>query len=717
MKSVFNITFWGSVAGNMEALLTFRFNQYLKRLSRWELPSKSLRHILSKYLNSKQISSFDVFDTVLVRSVGTPRAIFLLLGKELTSIGLINCTPEAFAQARIRSEHLAHRNIGEYYSLKHIYTELALGLQLTDEQREAILERECILESKLIHPVPTARELIQAARNQGQHIVFTSDMYLPANFIQEQLVRHSFWAEGDVLYVSNEYGKSKATGELFRELITRENALPTKITHYGNDLRSDIQGGKKVGLNVQHFPQGNLNHYEQILESYSAATEGLASAMAGASRLVRLQIPVFSRKEEALRDVAAGVVAPTLVGYVLWILQQAQIMKLKRLYFVSRDGQVLLQIARKLVGRLNIDCELHYIYGSRLSWNMPALISLDQQQAFEMLKRPSWILDSTSTLSIRDFLGRVYLTPEDISDSLASVGFTAKDWSRVLTSNEQKALHPLIENSQVIRLIFNKAAQQQQVLIKYLEQIGILDSTPKGIVDVGWFGSSYDTLATVLKTRGITLDVGLFFGLKGSCQNHQDDAKKGYFFDQRTQTGFQHALPELGIVPLEMFCSGDHGTVVSFREEGEQVRPVLREEQNQRVIDWGLPLVRKAINCFAENLLLDPCLVNPEADMREATSAVLQSFWSTPSEVEANAWGDFPWEKGHSEKTDSLAKSYNWLHLAKSVLTGKLPDNQSLWFEGAIARSSPLIRQGIKILLRYLRLLSVIKSKIRRYFG
>lgn len=658
-----------------------------------------------------QISSFDVFDTVLTRVVGTPKAFFLLLGKQLAASTLINCTPEAFVHARTTAEFRAYGNVGEKYSLHQIYTELAIALRLTDEQREKIMHTECVLESQLIRPIPIARDLIQTARKQGKRVVFVSDMYLPAEFIKEQLVRHSFWVDGDLLYVSNEYGKSKATGQLFRELLSREGVSPAQVSHYGNDLRVDVQGAKKVGLKAQHFSEGNLNRYEQKLESHSYATEGLSSAMAGASRLVRLQVPVSSSKEEALRDVAAGVVAPTLVGYVLWVLQQAQIMGLKRLYFVSRDGQILREIARRLVGKLNFSCELRYIYGSRLSWNLPAVVSLDQQQALEMLKRPSWILDGTSTLSIRDFLGRVSIAPEEIRDSLAAVGFKEEDWSRILSPQEVQVLHPLLDKREVSELILEKANQKQQVLMKYLEQEGLLDSTPKGLVDVGWFGSSYDSLAALLNANGATLDVGFFYGLKSNSHN-QSDSKKAYFFDQRTKTGFKDVLPELGIVPLEMFCSADHGTVLSFTEEGEQVRPVFKEERNQRIIDWGLPLVRKAVYCFTENLLLDTSLVNPWADVREASADVLQSFWLSPSPTEAKAWGDFPWEAGHSEKTNSLAQSYPWTGVAKSFLTARLAYQQGLWLEGSIAQSAPPIQKAMKGFRRYRRLLSVIKSKV-----
>jgi hypothetical protein len=75
------------------------------------------------------------------------------------------------------------------------------------------------------------------------------------------------------------------------------------------------------GLEFFNHLEGNPNRYEKILESYTWSTGGLSALMAGASRMARLSIPSRSAEEAAIRDVAAGVVAPVLTAYVLWILE------------------------------------------------------------------------------------------------------------------------------------------------------------------------------------------------------------------------------------------------------------------------------------------------------------------------------------------------------------------------------------------------------------
>lgn len=674
-----------------------------------------------------QIASFDVFDTVLTRAVGSPSAVFLLLGRRLANMSLIQSTPEAFACARAAAERRAFENAGGIDSkvtLDQIYAELAIALRLTEAQCDRLMHLERALETELLRPVPGARDRVQAARDRGHCVVFTSDMYLSARFIQKQLARHGLWADGDKCYVSSEYGKSKASGELFREVVRCEGVSPACLLHCGNNPEADIQAAKRVGLQAEPCFGGNLNRYEEILESHAWATEGLSSTMAGASRLARRAVVVTGPKQEALRDVSAGVVAPALVGYVLWILQRAQQLGLKRLYFVSRDGQILLEIARRLASKLNVSCELCYLYGSRKAWNLPAMTSVDEEQL-------SWSWDSTDFFSVRRWLSRVSIEPEEIRESLNSIGLEEEDWSRSLSPREQWALREALqEDDRLHELILERAAQKRQILIRYLEQEGLLDSAECGMVDVGWNGSLYYSLATVVSAAGGKPPVGLYFAMTGNRPlDPRFSMPETYFFHERLGVGFvrvpggddldmrgeRHLWRGL-VTMLEVFCNADHGTVVDFRDEGARVRPVLKQESNQLAVDWGLPILRKTVYCFVEHLLLDSGLVNPWADVRAATAEVLKCFWLGPTLDEAMAWGEFPFEDGfgRDSRWSPLASSYRWKQVAGALTTARLDKpHRHVWFEGSMALTLPQIQIALRGVIRLRRTLSAVKRMAR----
>src|ERR1039457_1925381 len=112
--------------------------------------------------------------------------------------------------------------------------------------------------------------------------------------------------------------------------------------------------------------------YEQIMDAHSARPGDLAERFAHASWAARTAVEVTSEHETAIRDVAAGVAAPALVGFVLWIQEQSRQRGLRRLRFLSRDGQVLYELTRRLASVLGTGLVLEDVYSSRLTWSFAA---------------------------------------------------------------------------------------------------------------------------------------------------------------------------------------------------------------------------------------------------------------------------------------------------------------------------------------------------------
>ncbi len=100
--------------------------------------------------------------------------------------------------------------------------------------------------------------------------------------------------------------------------------------------------------------------YEQRLERLSCKSI-VAADFRESSFLTRQSLGPVSERENSLISVAAGVAGPILTSYVYWVLSQAASQRVKKLYFISRDGQILFKVAQRLNNDLRFPIELRYL--------------------------------------------------------------------------------------------------------------------------------------------------------------------------------------------------------------------------------------------------------------------------------------------------------------------------------------------------------------------
>jgi FMN phosphatase YigB (HAD superfamily) len=631
------------------------------------------------------VASFDVFDTLLTRKVGAPEAVFRLLGRRLATRGIIPCSAEVFARLRCEAEHRARRNIATCEPpLASIYDEIARSLHVGPEACTRLMREEIDLETELLVVVPESRELVASARLSGARVVFVSDMYLPREIIVSLLQRHNLCEEGDECLVSVEHGVSKAQGGLFNELLRRTGARPQDVTHTGNHPGSDCERPKALGLNAVFYDRANLNRFERLLEAYSCETEGLSSDFAGASRLARLAVPAESEHHGQIRDIAASVVGPVLAGYIIWVLRRARDLGFKRLYFVSRDGQILLDVARPIALKLGINCDLRYLYGGRQAWHLPCVSKLGKEEC-------AWIFEESTILTVCGQFARVGLDPEGYRAQLEAAGFSSRIWTDNLPQEDRQRLRDLLCSKNFTASILRVAAERRNLLLEYLRQEGVLAGGRWGVVDVGWRGRLLSSLAALVTSAGGTPPCGLYFGLTEATADGGE--RFAYLFDRGRQEGF---VQDTGYVPLplEMFCAADHGVVLGYERTDAGVKVKLKEERNTSAEQWGLAVLQRTVRVFADALSLDGELVNPWADVRKPLLEALNDFWLRPTRGEAIAWSRFEFEHDQAgESRQPVAEPYTMGDLVPALMQGSvLPKRQVFWVEGGLAQTAASVK-------------------------
>jgi FMN phosphatase YigB (HAD superfamily) len=648
------------------------------------LRNKTIPETTASGTPAVRLFSCDIFDTLLTRVVGSPASVFLLLGRRLAARGLIRCSPEAFQHARREAASRARINGAAEWpvvTLSAIYREMQFRFGMDDATRDAVMAEELALEAELLRPVPGARERLQRARQAGDRVAFLSDMYLDSTLLRGLLQQHDLSQNGDRVYVSCELGCGKAGGGSYRLMSQRESVAPGSVVHRGNDPRLDVLGAREAGVRSEPFPEGNLNRFEEMLEAYAAATDGLSSVMAGAARLARLQVPASTPREAALRDVAASVGGPAIASYVLWILLRAQAMRVRRLYFMARDGHIMLEMARRIAPALGLEIELKYLHGGRQAWFNATILETAPTDLF-------WAVDyGARDTTLAGFLARLDLAPSEIEEELAELGFPRETWDAPQAAAGVESLwavprHPPIRE----RLLQQSAARRAEVL-GYFADEGLLQDDDWAVVDVGWSGRVLGAMNRILETRGGHVPAAFFFARAVDHVDHalrSDVPVHAWFSDYVEGTGMCGRVKELY---LELFCGASQGVTTGFERVGGRHRPV-HERDNPPLDAWGLAIVHDSMTAFADHLWLgDGVLV--DADMRPAVADVLEAFVRTPSESEAAAWGAYPFEYGRTGVvTASIAEPYTARHALQALRNGYITTRSGTqWTQASMART------------------------------
>lgn len=553
------------------------------------------------------------------------------------------------------------------------------SLNLPETRAKDFVEAELELERRMSRKLPQAHDLLETARKSANTIVFITDTNFSSTFIRELLTSKELCRPEDRIFASCECRVDKARGLLF-PYVSKQLGVPARsLVHYGNDDIADLRNGKLSGLQVRHVPAANQNRYEKAFSNQAFATGGLSSLMAGASRLARLQAPAEEGRD--LRSVSAGVIAPCLVAWVTWLMLRSVRDGCHRLYFVSRDGQVLLNIARQLEPLLRTGLDLRYLFTSRQTFQR----SVSPEKGFRDLLR----LKNCRLLDVAEFLN---MNVDDLGQKARSTTKGKDD----LSHTERQDLVKLLQDPEFRAKLETESAAVRSTLIEYLIQEGWGDATKFGVVDVGWRASMAGAIDVI--SAGTSLHAPTkyyFFGLSDDSPTvaGPENAEKleAWFFDDARKRGYLPPVP--GTTSLvEMFCAGDHGSVIGFTRESVGIVPILRTETSP-MADWGLASVRDVIASFTEHYLTalreQDDLSDLRNDLRRPVNQVMKLFWIHPTKEEVRDWGSFPVEATLNNSVilplaERLSGSHLWKAFRKRSLAVR---SEHSWPQGTAAIS------------------------------
>lgn len=305
-----------------------------------------------------KLYTFDVFDTLLTRSVATPHGVFALMVERMRAI-FPELAPQFF-HTRINSESLARESNGiREITIEQIYQVIKLHFSLSNEITNKLIALEKQTEIDLSVPVTENINLLRSLLENGNRVALISDFYWGKEFILDLLTPHLTKCELEKLkvYVSCDWLETKNEGTLFRIVAETENVVFSEIRHMGDNSHSDIKIGKNLGIKTVLYQESLPRKHEiDALQQDSA----LSQLLFGCGKLLRMQ-----QRDNAFSPVVASVAGPLFYTYLKWICENAQKSDIKKLYFLSRDGQVLLRLVQMFPGLFPCAIPVDYFYISR----------------------------------------------------------------------------------------------------------------------------------------------------------------------------------------------------------------------------------------------------------------------------------------------------------------------------------------------------------------
>ncbi len=654
--------------------------------------------------------SFDVFDTCLARGYAAGVDLITVAARRSLPPGPdVDLLAGEAVRLRMKAEARACADGRDAALLSDIYA-AAPELRQLGIDPDAMCALETDLERRTLQPIAVTQERVSALRAAGERVLFVSDMHLPATVLKGLLVEHGFARPHDPLYVSGEVGLSKLTGRLYDHVLREQGLRPDELEHSGDDVYVDTVVAGRHGLRTRPFPEGRLNRYERQMTTSAHASADVRSRLAGAARLARLGETSTEPGLRAAAAVGADVVGPLLAGFVRWVLDSARSRGLRRLCFVSRDGQVLHEIAQAI--RRPDDPECVYVYGSRQAWLLPGVTSTTPSD-FEWVFWPPY-----EPTTVRRVLRKLDLEAEELLGPLAAAGFGPDD--DVPAARRDDLATVLSDAGALVR---QRVAARQEVVRGYFAQQGLAGDEPWGLVDVGWRLNNQAALRTVLGPdvpfSGYYL--ALDHGRRSLAEAGWHAARvREDWSTHRTLLPGGWLLDELNIVE-HVFARADHGQCAGYELRDGRYEPVLHPAR--QTPEWLRPM-RDSILRFAR-LAAEGGLLEDGGDASFAAGAVTgQLFVSAPTREEALVFGATLVSDDHNEGglrplappmdvPELGRRMVHRLHLVKGD-----PDAVRHWDAARRAAAPPAVRAVLAVapLVRPLagRMVSRLQYRVRR---
>lgn len=416
--------------------------------------------------------SFDIFDTLIFRPFSEPTDVFYLLGERLSFMDFKRIRMEAEWKAR---QKCFEKNEHYEITLDDIWAVLS---KETGIDKDAGMQAELEFETKLCYVNPFMKQVYDALVAMGKHVMIISDMYIPTEDMKRILEKNDIKGYKK-LYVSCDYGKNKASGDLYayvKDELGLSGDVSKAWAHVGDNYNSDIKNAENNHISTYHYP--NINDNSKKYRPYD-----MSSIIGGAYRGI-VNEHLYNGLNEFSMEYEYGYVYGGLfvLGYCSFIHDYYVKNNIDKLFFLSRDGDIL----KTVYDYIYPNDATEYVYWSRRA----ATKLMANHNKYDYFRRfihhkanGEYTIESVlKSMELDSIMDMVINHTLQLSDKLTSTNATKlqtvleKNWDCVLEAYENEEI----------------AAK------KYFEEL-VAGCKKICAVDIGWAGSGAISMSYLLE--------------------------------------------------------------------------------------------------------------------------------------------------------------------------------------------------------------------------
>lgn len=613
----------------------------------------------------KELYSFDIFDTLITRRTATPKGIFALMQECLFEMPEWKDLPDKlrnnFYILRAEAERVARYTYQvdgvEDLTLPMIYDCMKLLECLTLEQADRLMKLEIRTEYENALPIRSNIEKVKTLLKDGRRVVLITDMYLEAKTIRGILALFDDVFTIIPIYVSGEIGKTKRSSSLYHHVKEKEQVEFTNWRHYGDNVSSDVEIPKMLGIDAVQYRGKNLLFWEkELLTNHEDCT--LRQILIGTSSQA-----MVGQETDFPYKAGCGFTAQLLLPYVLWILEESMKNGIRKLYFIARDGYILKRMADIMIVAYQYPIRTEYLYGSRRAWRLPSVT----EENFDLKELFRW--SNPSRIYNYDQIAKILgMTVEELQLFLPCAT-SGRDW--LSPSQVQEAIGVLaLQQKKIASHIREKYLEKRNEAQGYLKQE--LGEEKERFAFVELIGSGYSQkslqeLIGAFRDRSVTT----FFYRLDSGKEYE--GMKNYtFFANRLEMG--HAI--------EVLCGAPHGQTNGYAYTEDGWQPVFGQDEGQLLEGYGFDSYLKGIEDYVTlfcNLYSD----QPPTMKNLAAISAYYSYWTEGTCQElSDFFADMPYSiTGREQKAVAFAPKLSDAQLRKIFFTHK-GENACRYYNG-----------------------------------